>query len=403
MAEPQSSPPTATSEIRNQKSETPPPLRVLLVEDNEDHAALIQTHLRRAPGTTVQVHHVTRLGDGIAHAQTGAADAVLLDMMLPDSSGIETVGRFHAQAPLVPIVVLTSAEDERYALEALHQGAEDYIFKGAADAQNLYRSLRYAIERYGRRRAEIALDSARQELRIAQTIQEGLYPRSAPPLPGFEVAGSSRPAESVGGDYFDYFPMFGGRTGIAVGDVSGHGLGPAILMAETRATLRSLCLTCPDPGETLTQANRVISDGMAEGRFVTLLLVALDPRKRVIQWAGAGHPDGLIFAPDGRIAARLPSPGCPLGVLPEESYTTAGTTTLLPGQLLLLYSDGVFEASPPGPMIPFGENRMVELVARELKKPASQILESLHDAVTRYTLPGKPLDDITAVVVKSLA
>src|SRR5205085_4687684 len=119
--------------------------------------------------------------------------------------------RVHSHAPQVPIVVLTSAEGEQYGLEAVQNGADDYIFKGRMDGQSLIRSVRYAIERCGRRQAETKLAGARQELLIAQKIQQSLYPVRPPPVEGFEIAGASHPAESVGGDYFDYIPMLDGH------------------------------------------------------------------------------------------------------------------------------------------------------------------------------------------------
>jgi len=376
-------------------------LKILLVEDNPEHAELIRAQLRRVSGAAVRLDLAERLAEGLAKIDGDKVDAVLLDMMLPDSRGIETVSRVHAHAPSVPIVVLTSAEGESYGIEALQHGAEDYIFKGRMDGQGLMRSIRYAIERSGRRRAELALDAARQELLIAKKIQQSLYPRSAPPMDSLEIAGFSQPAESVGGDYFDYIQMPGGRLGVPIGDVSGHGIGPALLMAETRAAVRTLGRTCPDVGEALTLANRILLDGVLEGRFVTLLFISIDPVQRTLTYAGAGHPDGLLIDRSGEIVTRLPSSGFPLGVVRDEIYPVHGPIPFEAGQTLLLYTDGLLDASPPGAVRPFGADRVMQVVRRNLHRPAAQILEALHQAVAQYS-PGKPTDDITAVVVKSL-
>jgi phosphoserine phosphatase RsbU/P len=382
----------------------PPPatlLHILVVEDNPDHADLIRLHLTRSQEARVVVQHAERLSEGFQKLDGGGIDAVLLDMMLPDSTGMETVSRMHAHAPAVPIVVLTSAEGDQYGIEAVHYGADDYIFKGRMDGQSLIRSIRYAIERSGRRKAESALDAARQELRIAQAIQEGLYPRAAPPLAGFDIAGASQPAESVGGDYFDYVQIPDGRLMIAIGDVSGHGIGPALLMAETRAALRTLSRTSHDMGEALTLANHILLDGLAEGRFITLLIVALDPSHKTLTWASAGHPDGLVLDRSGQIVARLSSGGVPLGVLPDERYPTAGPVTVEPGQTLVLVTDGVLEASPPGPAEPFGAQRLIEVVQGRLEAPAAEILEALQRAVVAHSRTTRLADDVTAIIIKA--
>jgi phosphoserine phosphatase RsbU/P len=184
-----------------------PPLNILLVEDDQDHADLIRMHLTRGRGEPVSIDWARDMAQARQRLDAGGYDAVLLDMMLPDSRGIDTVSRVHSHAPRVPIVVLTSAEDDEFGIGAVQHGAEDYIAKSTMDGHSLLRSLRYAIEREGRRRAESALESARYELSLAQKIQSSLYPSQSPPLPGFDLAGRSRPAASVGGDYFDYIPM----------------------------------------------------------------------------------------------------------------------------------------------------------------------------------------------------
>lgn len=378
------------------------PLNILLIEDNPDHAELIRMHLRRDRDAAVTVEWSERLDEGLAQLTRSRVDAVLLDMMLPDCTGVETVSRVHSHAPDVPIVVLTSADGDQYGLEAVQHGADDYIFKGRMDSHNLIRSVRYAIERCGRRQAETALAGARQELRIAQKIQQSLYPVNPPPAPGLDIAGVSYPAESVGGDYFDYIPMLDGHLGLAVGDVSGHGIGPALLMAEARAALRTLTRTYRSVGEVLTLANRILLDGMLEGRFVTLMLASLDPHRRSLIYCGAGHPDGLLFDEQGNIASRLESTGYPLGVVSDEEYSASAPVQLRPGHTLLLVTDGIAEASTPGPARPFGLERITAVVRENRQLPASQIIRALHDAVLKHARPGVPLDDVTAVVMKVL-
>lgn len=377
-------------------------LNILLVEDNVDHAELIRRHLTRGQGDRVSIAWSQRVSEALSELDKRSFDVVLLDMMLPDSRGVETVGRVHGHTPGVPIVVLTSAEGDEVGIGAVQHGAEDYIAKSAMDSHSLTRSIRYAIERSERRRAESALEGARYELSLAQKIQSGLYPTKPPPLAGFDLAGTSRPAASVGGDYFDYFPLPDGKTGIGIGDVSGHGIGPAILMAETRAALRTLARTSRCVGEALTLANHILLDGLAEGRYITLLLTYLDPASRTLTFANAGHPDGLIFGPDGSIVHRMSSVGTPLGVLADEAYESSGPIALESGQVVLLVTDGILEAWSPGLTKPFGQERLTALVRENRALPAAQLLARIDVAIRDYCRPSEPLDDTTAVAMKVL-
>jgi light-regulated signal transduction histidine kinase (bacteriophytochrome) len=138
------------------------PLRVLLVEDNADHATLIQRHLSRIPDCAITVERAERLGAGLERLARGGIDAVLLDLRLPDSDGLETIPKVIAQAPQVPIVVLTSLDDLRLATRAVQRGAQDYLVKAQLTGEVLVRSLRYAIER---KRAYAELERSNEDYR----------------------------------------------------------------------------------------------------------------------------------------------------------------------------------------------------------------------------------------------
>ena len=162
-----------------------------------------------------------------------------------------------------------------------------------------------------RKRAEKELLENKEQFRVAREIQQRLFPKSAPALAGFDIAGASYPAEATGGDYFDYLSMLNDRLGIIVGDVTGHGVGPALLMAETRAYLRVLAGRREDVGEILTRANSVLSEDVGNERFVTLFLARLDPSTRSLVYASAGHPTAYILDAKGDIKATMPRPVCP--------------------------------------------------------------------------------------------
>jgi len=375
------------------------PIKVLLVEDSRGDARLIQEYLAEVEGLRFEVEGADRLAQGMARLTDGGIDVVLLDLALPDSRGLDTFIKMHAAAPHVPIVVLTGFNDEILAVKAVQEGAEDYLVKGHVNSHLLARSLRYAIERNRRRQAERALRLTQEKMGLAREIQQKLFPASAPALPGFDLAGLSIPAEATGGDYFDYLCFPDGSVGVVIGDVTGHGFGPALLMAATRAYLRALAQTYTDVGTILTLANRVLAQDIGDDLFVTMLLVRLDPGIRSVQYASAGHPTGYLLDAAGQVRVMLKSTAIPLGVVPDFTYATSEALQLEPGDLVLCLTDGIAEARTPD-QTPFGVDRILEFVRTNRADNARRIVTDLYQAVRAFAQNTPQRDDITAVVLK---
>jgi serine phosphatase RsbU (regulator of sigma subunit) len=146
--------------------------------------------------------------------------------------------------------------------------------------------------------AELSLSESNEKMLLARMIQQRLFPSAPPVLADFDIAGASHPADATGGDYFDFIPMPDATIGIVLADVSGHGFGSALLMAQTRAYLRALALSHSTVGTILTLTNRMLEEDTEAERFVTLFFAALDPRDRSFVYAGAGH-EGFILGPAG--------------------------------------------------------------------------------------------------------
>jgi serine phosphatase RsbU (regulator of sigma subunit) len=256
------------------------------------------------------------------------------------------------------------------------------------------------IDITGRKDAEAALQDRESQLRVAQRIQEHLLPTQPPDVPGFDVAGASYPAEFAAGDYFDYIAMGDGTWGLAVGDVSSHGFGPALLMASTCARFRSLAETSIDIDEILARANSSLSKEIEDGQFVTAILTRLDPRSRMLTYANAGHPTGYVLDASGHVKARMESTGFPLAIMPEADFPQGDPIRVDPGDLVLLLTDGVLEVSGPDDEL-FGMDRVLELVRKHRDEPAKDILERLCQAARDFSQGEHLLDDVTAVIVKA--
>jgi sigma-B regulation protein RsbU (phosphoserine phosphatase) len=248
-----------------------------------------------------------------------------------------------------------------------------------------------------RKDAEEALRERESYLLAAQQIQMHLWPERPPSLPGFDVAGAAYPAELTAGDCFDYLPMPDGSIGFVIGDVSGHGLGPAIVMALTYAHLRSLAQDYNDAGQILSRVNRFLAK--ETDHFVTLLLARLDAEKMSLVATNAGHPPGYVLDQSGRVKAKLPAQSMPLAVLPDAEFPSGDPVRLEPGDLVLLLTDGVVEAESPADAF-FGIDRTLNIVRANRDRPAAQIIAAVYEAVSEFCAPRKPFDDITMIVIK---
>ena len=264
------------------------------------------------------------------------------------------------------------------------------IFFGA---RHLRRQIAQRIE------TEESLRKREGQMIAAQQLQERLFPERPPSVAGFDIAGASFPAEFTSGDYYDYIPLPEMCYAIVVGDVSGHGLGPALLMASARSILRSIARMTGDVSEILTLVNRFLREDTQPDHFVTRFLGRLDPLSRQISYASAGHPAACVLDAAGKVKARLESTAPPLGIMPDAAFPAGESLTLEPGDLAIFLTDGVLEATAPDGT-PFGESGVLEVVRGSQSKPASQIISDLHRAVLDFSRRDVLLDDMTAVVLK---
>ncbi len=375
------------------------PLKVLLIEDEPISALMLKDALENLPGKSLAVKCTESLAKGLERLGVEKFDVVLLDLTLPDSEGLSTFLRAQAHAPpAVPIVVLTGTDDEVLGRTAVREGAEDFLVKGQVSSSEVGRCLRYAIERHRRRQTEELLEANEQEFRAARAIQQRLYP-TVPRLSSFDMAGMSHCARGTCGDYFDYLRMHNGCVGIVIADVCGKGLGPAILMASTRAYLRVLARAHAEVSDILALANQVLVEDTREENFVTLLLARLDPHTRSFVYASAGHPTAYVLSETGEVKRALESTGIPLGISPDVAYPSPDAITLEPGDLVLFLTDGILEARAPDGT-PFQPERVLDLVRYYREGSAMQIIDNLYHAVRAFTHNGPQTDDITAVVLK---
>jgi serine phosphatase RsbU (regulator of sigma subunit) len=398
-----------------------PRVSVLVVDDQPANLLALEAVLADLPVDLVKA------GSGFEALRClleGDFALILMDVKMPGMDGFETAEliRRRKRCRHTPIIFLTAVETaDAQVFKGYALGAVDYLVKPIVPdvlrskvavfvdifrkAEQIKRQaeLLHRLEQreHQRQLAEVQAkweaERLHQEIRIARQVQQMLFPAAPLPVSGLDIAGASFPAEATGGDYFDYIPTADGGVAVVVGDVCGHGFGPALVMAELRAYLRAFLLTRSDVGEVVRLLNRALAGDT--DRFVTLLIAKIDPQTRGLSYAGAGHLPGYVFDTDGEVKARLESTGLPLAVIPDAHYTTEAAPPLQPGEVALLLTDGIVEAHGPEGEL-FGLDRVLRLVKAHRHRPAREILTALYDEVREFCGRGAQLDDMTAIVLK---
>jgi len=375
------------------------PLRVLMVEDSPDDAELVLRTLSRG-GYRPTSKRVETADGMVSELESRTWDVILADYSMPRFGALPALVILKERRSDLPCIVVSGAISDETAVICMKAGAHDYVLKDnlVRLVPAIQRELGDAETRRRRYQLEQTLRLTTEELRIAGAIQQKLYPAAAPRLAGFDIAGSAYPAQEACGDYFDFFPMTCGSLGIAIGDVSGHGVGPALLMAQTRACLRSMAFADRGVADILDAANRILFDSFPEGRFITLFLAELNPRTKSLVYSGAGH-QGYVLDGSGRLKTELKSTGLPLGICPEIDFPAAPPVLLEPNDIVLLFTDGIDEAETPDET-PFGLQRTLSIVRAYRHLPAKMIVSNLYHAVRAFTHNRPQRDDIATVIVK---
>jgi serine phosphatase RsbU (regulator of sigma subunit)/pSer/pThr/pTyr-binding forkhead associated (FHA) protein len=238
-----------------------------------------------------------------------------------------------------------------------------------------------------------------KELEQAAHIQMGLLPASSPQSAGMDIAGSTAPCRTVGGDYYDYLEFPDGRIGMLVGDVAGKGMPASLLMSSLQARVKVLFEDGDRLAEKITRLNKATTAHTPDNRFITFFMTVADPATGELVFTNAGHNPPLLVRAKGGFEL-LAGGGMILGILPMAQYEEVHAR-MEPGDTLVLFSDGVTEAVNPADE-DFGEQRLADLVASLRDRSAREIVHAIHAEVARFTQGAPPADDITVVVARRL-
>jgi serine phosphatase RsbU (regulator of sigma subunit) len=372
---------------------------LLLVEDDRADAVLVEELITDAV-TDIQVVWAKSMADAERELVSARPDCVLLDLHLPDASGIDALNRIANLDATVPIVVLTGLNDEYFGASAVAAGAQDYLVKGRVEPEMLRRALLYAIER---KRAElIAADLHATQLRARENalLERGLLP--SPLLldnPGVDIVARYRPSREdalLCGDFYDVVQTPDRIVHVLIGDVAGHGPHEAALGAALRIAFRALTFAGVHGVELMRQLERVLySERTATGIFATVLSLEISPDSPRVSVIRAGHPAMLLQA--GGTVEWVEPPGGPAlglhtGDWPQEEVE------LREGEGLLLLTDGLYEGYAGEGTRRLGEDGLLALARAHADRPGPAFVDALINGAQELAQPRGGLTDDIAVL-----
>jgi serine phosphatase RsbU (regulator of sigma subunit) len=379
------------------------PVSVLLVEDDDGDALLVEDQLADGPWP-VRIVRSRTLAEALTNLDS-QIDCVLLDLQLPDAVGLEAVEGFRKRAPGIALIVLTGLDDEAAGISAVDAGAQDYLVKGKVGSSELARAIRYSI---GRRQAE----EASQQLRLAEAqahenarLERGLAPSPILTDPTVWIASRSRPGRHqalLGGDFYDVVQAPNGGLRVLIGDVCGHGPDEAAIGVCLRASWRALALSGGDSNGVLDTLALVLEhERHLPSLFATLCILELEPSKDALRMILAGHPAPLLIHGEQVSALSQTHGGPPIGL--EDGEWSVERLVLPSDWTILLYTDGITEARVGNGSERLGEDGLARLVGAHLREhrhwrenPHALLDDLIHRA---EQLGGEALSDDVAMVL----
>lgn len=239
------------------------------------------------------------------------------------------------------------------------------------------------------------------DLDIAREIQQELLPTQAAQVKGFDIAGWNKAADQTGGDCFDYCTLPDGTLAMTLADATGHGIAAALVIAQCRAMFRAIISVTQDLPEMVGQVNNLLHDDLPANRFVTAFFGLLSPTDNTLTFLSAGHGPLLQYIKATDEVIELNAGGLPLGIMPDAPYETQGQFKMLPGDMMVLITDGFFEwATTEGEQ--YGMERLNAVIRETQHLDSEKIIETLYKSVLSFAKGSPQDDDLTALIIKKL-
>ena len=376
--------------------------KILVVDDEPDLERLMLQRMRR--DIRAGLYKFVFAHDGVEALellqQEQDIDMVLSDINMPRMDGLTLIEQIPKVDPNIRSVIISAYGDMKNIRTAMNRGAFDFVTK-PIDFEDLKLTIARTLQHLVQWREALAsrdkLVALQNELNVASKIQQSILPTSFPEKPSYQIYANMKPARNVGGDFFDVLHLENGRIGIAIADVSDKGVPAALFMMSCRTLIKGAAIGNPDPGEVLCEVNQNLEEDNDAAMFVTVFYGIYDPVSQEFQYANGGHNAPLIVHADGSSTLLPLTGGIALGVMPDLRYRNH-TVSLAPGDLVVLYTDGVTEAfDDKGNQ--FGTERLREVFAGTPPKGVREANLAVFQAVEAFAGETPQSDDITCLTL----
>ena len=378
------------------------PYKILVVDDEPDLEPLILQRMRRDIRRRQYTFVFARNGLE-ALEKLGAdesIDLVLSDINMPQMDGLTLLSQIPNVSTDVRSVIISAYGDMKNIRTAMNRGAFDFVTK-PIDFEDLRvtieRTLSHLLEWRDALESRNKLTVLQNELDIASSMQQSLLPSKFPEGETFQVFGRMEPARNVGGDFFDILNREQQRLGVVVADVSDKGVPAALFMMSSRTLIRAMSIGSATPGEVLASVNELLLEDNDTTMFVTLFYAVYDPEGGTFTYANGGHNPPLLLHPDGTSEELPLTGGIALGLVPDFEYEER-TLVLMPGDALILYTDGVTEAMNED-QEEFGVPRLIKVFQVDPPSDAEDTTGRVFEAVHDFAGDADQSDDITCLVL----
>jgi serine phosphatase RsbU (regulator of sigma subunit) len=376
--------------------------KILLVDDD----VMVLSGLKRQLRNQFKIETALSGKEALKKIKTSGPYAVVVsDFMMPGMNGVELLSMVKDTSPETVRMMLTGSSDLKIAMQAVNDGNVFQFHLKPCSADILGQAIKTGLEKYRKTtRGHMQLNKVKESLAHAGEVQQALIPAAAPVAEGFDLAGKTIWCDETGGDYYDFIECgeWGqGKIGIAVGDVSGHGVSSALLMTTARASLRERIRGEGGPACIIPDVNKRVSRDIGDlGFFMTLFYAEIDIKEKHFHWVRAGHEPAILYDSHRDFFEDLRGQGLPLGVSEDAVYEES-VKHINPGQVILVGTDGIKETcNAKGEM--FGKTRLMKIIRSHAQKTAKDVIAAVIDALAHFRFPLKRQDDITLVVIKAL-
>ncbi|MCG3179734.1 MAG: hypothetical protein BIFFINMI_02077 [Phycisphaerae bacterium] len=288
-------------------------------------------------------------------------------------------------------------------LQVLNKRGRPFDDYDTALAEMLAAQAGVALQRGRLLVAMIEKQRLERELSLARDIQQNLLPSEDPTLAGLAIAGWNQPADETGGDCYDFFALPGdaGALGVLVADATGHGIAPALVVAEARALFRATAVDAAHLGVTMDAVNRILTADLPDDKFVTAFFGIIEPGCGRLTWASGGHGPMLLYRAADDSIVELPATGLPMGIMEDMPIPAADPIDLAPGDQFLIMTDG-FTEYPNVAGEQFGDGRVADWIRQTRHLPPREAILDLRDRVQDFANGAPQLDDLTAVLIRKV-